>query len=114
MVLQYSCTVLMSIVYMNLNVHQRDDVRSTFPLHGPDWNWLADCGDNLVALLREVTEPAFQALPVTIHRASVLWYHMLLSLQTVKRFHFHLERTHTHGAGFVARIQSGTSSRGSS
>lgn len=31
MVLQYSGTVLMSIIYMNLKVNQRDELRSTFP-----------------------------------------------------------------------------------
>lgn len=42
MVLQQSCTVLMSTMYTNLNVHQQDDLRSTFSPRGPGWNWPAD------------------------------------------------------------------------
>lgn len=77
MVLQYSCTVLLSIIHMNLNVNQRDELRSTFPLLGPDWSWSADSGADLGALLRDTAEPASQLLPITIHRVSALWCHML-------------------------------------
>lgn len=34
----------MSIMYMNLNVSQGHELRSTFRLHGPGWNWSADPG----------------------------------------------------------------------
>lgn len=47
----------MSIIYMNLTVNQPDELRSTFPLLGPGWNWSADSGEDLGALLRDAAEP---------------------------------------------------------
>lgn len=40
-------TVLMSIIYMNLNVNQRHELRSTFHFPGPGWKGSADSGEDL-------------------------------------------------------------------
>lgn len=90
MVLQYSCTVLMSITYMNLNVNRRCELRSTSLLLGPAWTWPADSGEDLGALCGDATHR------ITTHRVSASWCHTLWSLQTVRRSHSHLVRKHTH------------------